>query len=211
MQRLGDVRAPISCHKSRWTYHRGSCSELKYFKGVEEWKTNLMSLANFFFFTSYVLSMFRTLIYPSSGACDCIVDLPHRSSCSQFAVCWSFGAAGFGWCSFCRLKLQPAKRTLPKTSRTKSSNIQRTENKTTDVVIQQHSRKLLMMDILMSETCWAHKKCNKIASDIKLVFHSSTITMMHGPINLRFWNRWFILREEHTNIIYGAPFVINGT
>jgi len=32
------------------------------------------------------------------------------------------------------------------------SNTQRTENKTTDVVIQQHSRKLLM-DILMSETC----------------------------------------------------------
>ena len=51
---------------------------------------------------------------------------------------------------------------------------QRTENKTTDVVIQQHSRKLLMMDILMSETCWAHKKWNKTASDIKLVFHSST-------------------------------------
>ena len=38
------------------------------------------------------------------------------------------------------------------------SNTQRTENKTTDVVIQQHSRKLLMMDILMSETCWVHKK-----------------------------------------------------
>jgi len=33
------------------------------------------------------------------------------------------------------------------------SNTQRTENKTTDVVIQQHSPKLLMMDILMSETC----------------------------------------------------------
>ena len=32
-------------------------------------------------------------------------------------------------------------------------NAQRTENKTTDVVIKQHSRKLLMMDILMSETC----------------------------------------------------------
>ena len=54
------------------------------------------------------------------------------------------------------------------------SNTQRNENKTTDVVIQQHRRKLLMMDILMSETCWAHKKWNKIASDIKLVFHSST-------------------------------------
>jgi len=34
------------------------------------------------------------------------------------------------------------------------SKTQRTENKTTDVVIQQHSRKLLMMDILMSETYW---------------------------------------------------------
>jgi len=38
--------------------------------------------------------------------------------------------------------------------------------------------------ILMSETCWAHKKWNKISSDMKLVFHSSTITMMHGPINI---------------------------
>jgi len=27
----------------------------------------------------------------------------------------------------------------------------------------------------MSETCWAHKKWNKIASDIKLVFYSSNI------------------------------------
>ena len=48
--------------------------------------------------------MFRTLIYPSSGACDCVVELPHRSSCSQFVVCWRFGTARFGWCSFCRLK-----------------------------------------------------------------------------------------------------------
>jgi len=29
----------------------------------------------------------------------------------------------------------------------------RAKNKTTDVVIQQHSRKLLIIDILMSETC----------------------------------------------------------
>jgi len=32
-----------------------------------------------------------------------------------------------------------------------------------------------MMDILMSETCWARKKWNKIASDIKLVCYSSNI------------------------------------
>ena len=54
------------------------------------------------------------------------------------------------------------------------SNTKRTENTTTDVFIQQQSRKLLMMVILMSKTCWAHKKWNKIDSDIKLVFYSST-------------------------------------
>jgi hypothetical protein len=71
------------------------------------------------------------------------------------------------------------------------SNTHRTKNETTNVVIQQHSRKLLMMDILMPETFWAHKKWNKIASDIKLVFYSSAITMMHGPINRRFpWRHW---------------------
>ena len=72
-----------------------------------------------------------------------------------------------------RSVLQPAKRTPPNTSRNKSSNTQRTENKTTDVVIHQHSRKLLKMDILTSETFRARNKLNKIASDIKLVFHSS--------------------------------------
>ena len=45
----------------------------------------------------------------------------------------AFVAAGFWWCSFCRLK--PA-------------------------------------------TCWAHNQWNKIASDIKLVFHSSTIPIL---------------------------------
>ena len=45
----------------------------------------------------------------------------------------------------------------------------------TDVVIQQHSCKRLMMDILMSETFWAYKKWNKIASGMNLVFYSSTI------------------------------------
>ena len=72
------------------------------------------------------------------------------------------------------IKLQPAKRTPPNISQSKNSNTQRTENKTTDVVIHQHSRRFLKMDILMSETWWAYNKWNKIASDIKLVFHSST-------------------------------------
>jgi len=48
------------------------------------------------------------------------------------------------------------------------------------VVIQQNSLKLLMMDILMSEICWAHKKWNKIARYIKLVFYFSGFSLQHG-------------------------------
>ena len=122
----------------------------------------------------------KRLIYPSSGARDCVDELPHRSSCSQFVVCWSFCCGWYLVVFVLQVEavLQPAKRTPPNTSRNKSSNTQRTENKTIDVVIYQHSRKLLKMDILMWETCWAHNKWNKIASDIKLVFHSSSISFV---------------------------------
>jgi len=47
-----------------------------------------------FYFTSYVLNMFRALIYPTSGACDYSVELLHWSYCSWFDVCWSFGVVG---------------------------------------------------------------------------------------------------------------------
>jgi len=63
-------------------------------------------------------------------------------------------------CDDTRLKLQPATRTPLKSSRTKSPTHNEPRTKTTDVVIQQHSRKLLMMDILMSETC-------RVRSEIK--------------------------------------------
>jgi hypothetical protein len=43
-----------------------------------------------YYFTYYELNIFRTLIYPSSGACDCVDELPNQSPCSQFVVCWSF-------------------------------------------------------------------------------------------------------------------------
>ena len=105
------------------------------------------------------------LIYPSSGACDGAVELPHRSFYSRFVVCWRFGVAGFEWCPCCRL--QPATRT---------------------------PLKLLMMDILMSETFWVHKKWNKIASDIKLVFCSSTMTYMSRPIT------WSSAGRQNTNM-----------
>ena len=67
-------------------------------------------------------------------------ELPRQSSCPQFVVCWSFCC---GW--YLVVFVLQAEAQI--------SNTQRTENKKTDVVIQQHSRKLMMMDILMSETC----------------------------------------------------------
>ena len=96
-----------------------------------------------FYFTSYVLNMFRTLIYPSPGACDYSVELLHWSYCSWFDVCWSFSVVGLEWYPCCRLKLQPATR-IP------------THIEPQEQYDQQNNRKLQMMDILMSETCWVH-------------------------------------------------------
>ena len=93
-----------------------------------------------------------------------------------------------GWFGVVSVLQAEASASATQTQPHRNSNTHRTKNNTTNVVIQQNSRKLLVMDILMSETCWAHKKWNNIASDIKLVFYSSTITMMHGPINIRFTN-----------------------
>jgi len=39
-----------------------------------------------------------------------------------------------------------------------NSNTQQSKNNTANVAVQQHSRKLLKMDILMPETCWVSKK-----------------------------------------------------
>ena len=55
----------------------------------------------------------------------------------------------------------------------------------------QSSRKLLKMDVLTSETCWAVNWHNK-ATVIKLVYLYSNIKMMHGPIGIRINIRvWF--------------------
>ena len=53
---------------------------------VEEEETNLMSLVIKFYFTSSMLNMFRTLIHPSSGACDFSIVSPHWS-CVLVSMC----------------------------------------------------------------------------------------------------------------------------
>jgi len=52
-------------------------------------------------FTSYMLNMFRTLIYPSSGACDCAIELPHWSYCSVKTEDLALvKICGVSWCVF---------------------------------------------------------------------------------------------------------------
>ena len=101
-----------------------------------------------------------------------------------FGLGWSFGVVSVWVGVVSVLQASACNTDTTPNQPHRNSNTHRIKNNTTNSVIQQNSRKLLMMDILMSETCWAHKKWNKIASDIKLVFYSSTITMMHGPINI---------------------------
>jgi len=116
---------------------------------AEEWKTNLMLLAILFhLLCAQNVSDINISIIRSLRLCWITTSVALFSvRCAFGALVWLvLGGVRFSGCSL------------------------RTENKTTDVVIHQHSYKLLMMDILMSETCWAHKKWNKIASDIEMGF-----------------------------------------
>ena len=135
---------------------------------VEEWKANLMSLAILFHFlcAQHVSDINISIIRSLRLCCWFTTSVLFSVRCVLEIWC------GWFWVVLV-LQAEACKTNTTQHQPHQISKTQRTENKT-DVVIQQHSRKLLMMDILMSETCWAHKKWNKKASDIKLVFHSST-------------------------------------
>ena len=128
---------------------------------VEEWKTNLMSLA--------ILFHFLCVQHVSDINISTIRSLRLGCWITTSVVLFSVLCVLEIWCGWFWVVL------------VLQASACKTENKTTDVVIQQHSRKLLMMDILMSDTCWTHKKWNKIASDIKLVFHSSSNKRVCSP------------------------------
>jgi len=57
---------------------------------------------------------------------------------------------------------------------------QQSQNNTANVVLQQHSRKLLKMDILMPETCWVSKNEMNVTSD----------------------NSWFFILQKKLKFIY---------
>ena len=61
------------------------------------------------------------------------------------------------------------------------------------MVVQQHSRKLLKMGILMPETCWVSKKKNKNSKWHLVGFLFFSYHKMHGPINIWLNFLWFNL------------------
>jgi len=81
---------------------------------VEEQKTNLMSLVIKFYFTSSMLYMFRTLIHPSSGACDFSIVSSHWL-CVLVSMCVGVSVWLVGVVSVLQAEtqLQPATRTPP--------------------------------------------------------------------------------------------------
>ena len=99
---------------------------------VEEQETNLMSQFIKFYFTYSMLNMFRTLIHPSSAACDFSIVSPHWlcvlvSMCVGVSV-WLVGVVSV-WQAEAQLVLQPARWTPPQPATQKFQH-------TTNVVIQ---------------------------------------------------------------------------
>ena len=124
----------------------------------------------YFYFTSYAHNMFRTLIYPSSGAYGYSVELPA-----------------------CNTDAMPTQST-PKHQHT--SNQEHTAN----VVIQQNSRKLLMMDILMSATYWAHKKRNKHIKWHQAGLFFSTILFQCTDVCSPRFAYWVLPNRENSHL-----------
>jgi len=84
-------------------------------------------------------------------------------------VCSCYGVVWLGWCGIC-MQAEACIR-IPH------------QSNTTHEITQQISRKLLRMDVLTSETCWAlnNEIIKQVTSSWSLY---SNIKMMHGPINI---------------------------
>jgi hypothetical protein len=155
-----------------WTRQRLTWGNVLIFIGpciiaiVDEWKTNLMSLAILFhLLCAQHVSDINISIFRSLRLCWWIttsVVLFSVRCVLEFLLRLIFGVVRFAGFSF----------------------TQRTENKTTDVVIYQHSRRLLKMDILMSEyfVTWSgyHVILNNNTSSLWILVHCENRTFYHG-------------------------------
>ena len=103
-----------------------------------------MSLALLFHYL--LLNMFRMLIYPSSGACDLFDELFRGLYCSG-SMC------DVVWYPFASFSLHTDTTPHHPNQTTKEHQHTSNQNNTTHEITQQISRKLLRMDVLISETC----------------------------------------------------------
>ena len=125
-----------------------------------------------------VLNKFRMLIHPSSGACDLYVELFHGLYWSgSMCVGVTLWFVWSGVVPVCRLKHCFSLHT-DTTPPYPHYNVTPThiEPDSTREVTQRISRKLLRMDVLTSETCWALNKViiKQVASSWSLFTQLST-------------------------------------
>jgi len=122
-----------------WTVHH-----------CDNWRIKNQLDATYYFIVLLSLNMFRALLCPSSGARTMILI---TTLIVSFLVCWFKH-------DFC-LSLQPGHH-----SNLTAPNLHHTANQERydQCGNQHHSLELLMMGIVMPETCWAYKKYNKITS-----------------------------------------------
>jgi len=131
-----------------------------------------------FLFHYLLLNMFRMLIHPSSGVLRLICWVISWVVLLWFDACWCYVVVWLGWCGIQMqaealfvVVLQPA------------SN----QSNTIHEITQQISRKLLMMDVLTSETCWA------VNNEIKKQVASSWSLFIQPEIlalNRLIWNQF---------------------
>jgi len=117
------------------------------------------------------------------------VHTPIIRSIRSWVAAYGFVDRVFGWVVVLRAEAEACNTDTTPTQPRRISKTHQTKKSTTNVVIQQKSRKLLKMDVLMSETCWAHKERNKIASDIKFdllffSYHNDVRSNKHKKQNL---------------------------
>jgi len=107
--------------------------------------------------------MFQALLCPSSWARDCDVDY----HIGRFVLGFLEAGVVSGLQPQAQLKLCLSLQPGHYSSLT-APNLQSTANqeRIDQCGKQHHIRELLMMDIVMVETCWAYKKYNKISSGI---------------------------------------------
>jgi hypothetical protein len=131
-----------------------------------------------FYCRSYcLLNMFRAPLCPSSGAREY-----YTFGCRLWSLVLGFQVVGMVWswglCPVCGLQ-QPE-------NRTHNSQLHTIVNKTNQLY---NTLELLMMGIMVPETCWASNKiCNKKTSVASSWHFISTLTTMHGQNHLKLCN-----------------------